>query len=795
MIYFVTNCPKHYEHYSNNFYNEIEVIKDDAEALTMFKNFVTAVMANGETHIGYDKETNGLDAWKNSTILDIVGNNEVQFVFHTAFCPRFLLYLDVLRDTNMTLIGHNIKFDLKFLIAENQVIWRNVYDTMIAEQRLYMGADWSNSLDAVVYRTCKVYENVMDKSIREEFIGCNPKTFTFDARHIRYAAGDVEHLNTIRLKQEDTMINYGMKYLIKEIEFPLIHIVAKAEVTGFEFDLDAWLQVYYENKEKQFNIECELDIELRRVRDMLKDSIDVRLLTGGKWDNVRKKTIIHDLFNDDDTVNMLDLFGNQMTKTSYTRSKSKKIIKNPNNVQYTSDAQIVEIFARLEQPLPTKEKVFAIPKFNKKGKIDKTRFTFQTGEPALQEYLSEYPNTIMRDFILLLFQHRGLATACNNFGINFKSKINPVTGKLHTIFRQAHAKTGRFQCGGGRNEKDKPNFQNIPSKAKYAKALRNCFKAREGYSILTHDLTGAELVIMCSLSQDMKLLEVSKGDMHSYMAQGAWRRIYAHRANERRKILDSLITTDIEVITTLHKEIEELEYLANNYVVNKETTKDVRTAFKPMGFGGIYGMYALKASKTLTCEMAKVGINNPVTKEEGQIVLDYLEEEFPDVFKMVKAASAFARQHGYLILNSRTNSRAWFPRIIECNKRGLSDYDAFMIINKELSEARNKRIQGTQADMIKEMSVEIQNWIYENNFEDDITILSWVHDEIVSECPKYMDGKSDEWRLDKPNLSYKGTKFDNFPDLKAHIMSTVGNKYLENVTIEADYEVEPFWTK
>lgn len=796
MIYFVTNCPKHLEHYRENFYNDIEVLEDTEETFKLFCDFVIAEKESGNKVIGFDKETNGLDAWLNSTLLDIVGTADIQFVFHNPYCS-FKPYLEVLQYADMTLIGHNIKFDLKFLMTELGVIYRNVYDTMVAEQRLFMGADWSNSLQAVAYRCVGIHEDVMDKTVRNDFIGANREAFFYHPKHIRYAADDIKYLPAIKEVQEARISQYQMEFLIKEIEFPLIHIVAKAEITGFEFDLDAWLAVYRDNKNKQFELECQLDDEVRRLREVLKNHIDVRKVTHGKWDNIRRKNDIHNLFNDDGTVNTLDLFGEPMTKSTYTGRKSNKIIMNPNNINYCSDAQIVEIFAVFEQPLPTKQKEFIVPRFNKKGKIDKTSYNFQTGEPALQEYLSEYPKSVMRDFILLLFQHRSYTTAANNFGINFKSKINPKTGKLHTIFRQCFAKTGRFQSGGGKNEPDKPNFQNIPSKAKYAKALRNCFKAREGHSILTHDLTGAELVIACSLSQDMKLLEVSKGDMHSYMAQGAWRRIYGHRAKKQQEIFDNLISTDIEVITELSRNIADLVKLSETYIVNKETTKNVRTAFKPMGFGIIYGMYALKAGKTLTCEMAKAGLVNPVSKEEGQLVIDFIESEFPDVIKMVKAASAFAREHGYLILNDRTHSRAWFPRIMECNRRGLSDYDAFMIINKELSEARNKRIQGTQADMIKEMTVEIQKWIYENHLEDEITILSWVHDEIVTECPKYLDGKSDEWEIRKGfnKLTYKGKEFDNFTELKAYIMSYIGNQYLENVTISADYEVEPFWTK
>jgi DNA polymerase I-like protein with 3'-5' exonuclease and polymerase domains len=787
MIYFITNCPKHIEHYTNNVYDGIELLEDDDFSNGLIKKYISELDIK---EVGFDKETNGLDAWGNSTILDIIGTAEHQFVFHTAFCPNFKDYIEFLRDLNFTLLGHNIKFDLKFLMTELGLIWRGgVYDTMICEQRLFMGSGMRNGLADLVFRYIDVYPDAMDKSIRDEFIGANRETFFFKPKHIRYAGGDVEHLFPIKDKQEETMAQYKMQFLIKEIEFPLIHILGKAEITGFDFNLEKWLEIYEANAKRKFELECELDIEVRRLRDLLCTTNRSRIgMIGGKWDNVRKRTIAHDLFNEDGTTNVLDLFGEPMSSRTYTGTKTK-VNKTPNNIAYTSDTQIIEIFAKLEQALPTKQGSDVVPTFNKKGKIDKTFYSFQTGEPVLVEYLTNYPNSVMRPFIELLLKHRGVTTACNNFGINFKAKINPITGKLHTIFRQCAAKTGRFQCGGGRLQKDKPNFQNIPSKASYAIDMRNCFMAKPGNSMGTHDLGGAELIIMCSLSQDMKLLEISMNDMHSYVAQGCWRLIYKHRAENKIKTINHYREIGFSGYNDVQMsvDIEHLLELATTYIVSKSINKSARTNHKPITFGVIYGMYAAKAGKTLN-----------ITKEEGQIVIDFIKQEFPDVIRMVEAATRFARKHGYLILNERTNSRAWFPNIIQVLKGNIPQDDIFRFINKELSEARNKKIQGTQADMIKEITVEIQDWLYKNNLEDEITLLSWVHDEIVDDHPRRFDGKSVEWTewVNQGNeLHYNDKVYNNFPDIKRQIMRDTANKYLHNVTMDADYDVEPFWTK
>tara|TARA_R110000796_G_scaffold61674_6_gene142633 strand:+ start:108 stop:2414 length:2307 start_codon:yes stop_codon:yes gene_type:complete len=768
MIYFITSDDSSYVKYKENLYDNITVLSDNKNTLNFFKEFIEPLHI-----VGFDTETNGLDAYKNDMVLAILGDAEHQFVIHTSKAA-FIEYYICLKDK--ILLGHNIKFDLKMAYASTKILYKKVYDTMIAEQRIFMKSGLSASLEQVTIRRCKVFPDAMDKTIRNEFIDCNVDKFVVEPRHIYYAAGDVSSLFEIKESQIKDINKYQLEFLIYGIEFPLIHIIAKAELTGFVFDKVKWIEIYESNLEKRFLVECDLDVEIRNLRDtLLVHKPEAKLkMTGGKFDNIRKKTETHKTFNENGTTNVKDLFGNLMSTRTYTGLK-KKIEFNPNNIKYSSDIQIVQLFALLSEPLLTQNDTYVVPKFNRKNKIDKSFFNFKTGEPAFNEYLSHFGQSVMRDFISLLLNHRGYSTACSTFGLSFTDKVNPITGKLHTTFRQASAATGRFQSGGGTRQPDKPNFQNIPSKAEYAIKMRNCFKAREGYSIATHDLSGAELIIMCSLSQDLKLLKIASGDIHSYVAQGCWRLIYAHRA----KKLQSTFGDEASIAEFIRLSLE--------YIVSKTQNKDQRTNFKPMTFGTIYGMYAKKAGKTLN-----------VPEEEGQIVIDFVKKEFPQVFKMVEGASKFAKQNGYLILNPRTKSRAWFPKLIDVIKGRIPEDDVFRHIYKELSEARNIKIQGTQADMIKETSVNLQSWIYENDFDDEVTILSWVHDEIVSEHPKWMDGKSEDWKKWNARgnyLTYNNNNYSNYAELKAQLMRDTCNKYLSNVKMDVEYDIEPFWTK
>jgi DNA polymerase I-like protein with 3'-5' exonuclease and polymerase domains len=200
-------------------------------------------------------------------------------------------------------------------------------------------------------------------------------------------------------------------------------------------------------------------------------------------------------------------------------------------------------------------------------------------------------------------------------------------------------------------------------------------------------------------------------------------------------------------------------------------------------------MYAKKAGATLN-----------VIPDEGRIVIDTIKAELPRTFTMVEQASLDAERQGYVVLNNRTNSRAWFPFLIKQLRGEINKQTHFLDISGELSAARNIRIQGTQADFVKEATVVLWKFINKNNL--DIGILSWVHDEIVFRLPRYLDGHSQQW-IDfisyNPNFILTspttGKEYDNLKDTLIDIMVSVANRYLINVEISVEAEVEDNWIK
>ena len=194
----------------------------------------------------------------------------------------------------------------------------------------------------------------------------------------------------------------------------------------------------------------------------------------------------------------------------------------------------------------------------------------------------------------------------------------------------------------------------------------------------------------------------------------------------------------------------------------------------------------------------KAGASLNVAAEEGRVVIDTIKGEIPRTFTMVEQASADAEARGYVILNDRTNSRAWFPNLIKQIKGEISDKTHFLDISNEKSAARNIRIQGTQADFVKEATVVLKKYFRMNRI--DANMLSWVHDEIVFRIPKHLDGKSQRW-IDymstnpTPLLSITGKEYDNLVDVIKDIMKSVADRYLTNVNIDVELEVNDNWVK
>lgn len=722
-----------------------------------------------EVIVGIDTEDNGLDPFLNQVLLIGIEYNDCRVIIDCNSVEEPLNYVPF----NALWIAHHAKFDYK-MIASLGYKHRNWFCTMTAEQKLYQGALYSNeNLDGikvglanVVAKYCDYYITAEDKDVRNEFVGVGFSQYKIKQTHVDYLINDIRFLLEVREKQVIEIEKYNLVYYFQRIAPKLIWVVGDIEMEGFHLHKDKWLDIEKRNKERLKDTEIELDNELRKIRDMYLTKDERLYLVGGKYDRVRREI----------TKTQYNLFGDAPTVT---------VSANPNAyINWGSSKQVIEIYGRLKCQLPVKkdnEVSYRIPTFKKKKLktgttevVDSEYYSYTTGAPDLEAMMIDEPNNIANTLTALLIQYRQITKAIDTYGSSFLSKINSATGKIHTAFRTDSAVTGRFQSGGGKADSDKVNFQNIPRDIE----MRECFHAGEDYMVITADLSGAEVTIMCDKANDRRLYEwaVINDDAHSPIAQATWRDIYLYRAAK----LAGIVNTPNEfwkayelLPTILHHstgDVKEMYELATTLEINKSSNKAMRTQFKPMTFGTVYQMKGKKAGKTLN-----------IAQDEGEVGIDSIKRAIPDTFAYVDTQIGKAINDGYLIINPITNSRTWFPDIIKAYK--VNQKPSWKVIANVSGKAANLPFQGTQADMIKEALIDIAEWIITHQL--DAAILSTVHDEIVVKYHKKYIGQT---------FAFKNQELTILEIVK-ELMIDAANKYLFNFKMKCDAEEKESWTK
>ena len=445
--------------------------------------------------IGLDTENSSLFPHHAVPLLLQLGNEDITWVIDTTSVD--ISFLNQFKDYYF--LGQNLKYDYEILKAQFNIELRNLKDLMLIEQTLGMGAKRKNSLDAIIERRLGT-KATYQKSTRNEFINANSR-FIFEDRHIIYAADDIKYLRPIYNIDMVLVDKFDMRFVLEEIEFPLIPILGDCELEGMNLNREQWEQNILDNTRLKYELEQKLDEELKRLGE------GKETLSGGKFSRTRKKM---------PQVIQTGLWGDTEIE-----------VKNKANINYGSPQQIKDIFTRLGKDVPV----------DKNGKES-------IGTEILQQYKQDPKNKDVVYFISLLLKYSEVCQQIDAFGKDHLNMISPKTGKIHTIYRQCSTVTGRFQSGN--SKAGFFNSQQIPKDNKY----RTCFYS-EGYNILTIDLASAELVILAALSEDKKLVELQKEDIHSYLATVAYNKLI--RSYKRRIIENGGLTSIFDV-----EELQEL---------------------------------------------------------------------------------------------------------------------------------------------------------------------------------------------------------------------------------------------
>ncbi len=124
--------------------------------------------------------------------------------------------------------------------------------------------------------------------------------------------------------------------------------------------------------------------------------------------------------------------------------------------------------------------------------VRKTKTGYSTDARVLEEL------SVLDPIVGRILEYRSLTKLKSTYLDTLPALVNPETGRLHTVFHQAVAQTGRLSSSD-------PNLQNIPVRTEHGRRIREAFVAPEGRTLVSLDYSQIELRVLAHLSGDPNL--------------------------------------------------------------------------------------------------------------------------------------------------------------------------------------------------------------------------------------------------------------------------------------------------
>lgn len=273
---------------------------------------------------------------------------------------------------------------------------------------------------------------------------------------------------------------------------------------------------------------------------------------------------------------------------------------------------------------------------------------------------------------------------------------------------------GNLRLGGtqsGRLSSSEPNLQNLPSGSTYGKAIKNCFKAPDGWLFAYADFASLEDKIGAILSKDEnKTLEFTKGvDGHSMRAAA----FFKEELEERDIFID----------------------MQDAYSINrvKDEAPDIRGLSKGPSFAMQYGCAAPKLQKMLKC-----------SKQKSESIFHAFHDLYSGLDDFAKKNEQFAKKNGYIELafglqlkTPRINSNDGAIQSSEARSASNAATQSYgMLMNRAFIELL-ERLEHSEY----KYDVKIINTIHDAVYllvKEDINVINWVNHNLV-ECMEWQD--------------------------------------------------------
>lgn len=193
----------------------------------------------------FDTETTGLDPFTSKmTVIQLKQGENIRII-QSLTSDKIREVKDLLESSFV--VGHNLKFDLKFIKHHFDIEPTNIFDTYIAEILISGGQKARRKGTATLEAVAKQYTGIQLNKSRDVRLSFNGGKLTEE--QIEYAAMDVAVLPEIYKKQQEQLKALGLEKVF-EIEMGCIPATVWLELSGLLLDIDGLNIVKGETKQK-----------------------------------------------------------------------------------------------------------------------------------------------------------------------------------------------------------------------------------------------------------------------------------------------------------------------------------------------------------------------------------------------------------------------------------------------------------------------------------------------------------------------------------------------------------------
>ena len=255
--------------------------------------------------------------------------------------------------------------------------------------------------------------------------------------------------------------------------------------------------------------------------------------------------------------------------------------------------------------------------FEKLKLVDKPKKTktgqYSTAEDVLSGLAKDHP--IVADIL----EWRSMSKLQSTYVTALPEEINPTTQRVHTVYNQAVAATGRLSS-------NQPNLQNIPIRTERGQQVRKAFIPKDDeHVLLAADYSQIELRIIAALSGDPAMISAFKEGQDIHAATAA-------------KVFG---------------------------VALEEVSREQRSNAKTVNFGIVYGVSAFGLSQQTN-----------LSRSEAKDLIDAYYATYPRLKAYMSEQVDFAREHGYV--TTVLGRRRYLKDILAANAvvRGAAERNA-----------------------------------------------------------------------------------------------------------------------